>query len=1128
MTTPNKKYQKLYTTQRLSYFFEKEKEHIKIDDTLKQRIIGLTANTNTQWRNLKTLKQPKSIIETALDSSEPVMLHILEENISAEDKKSYMETMNSIVESYKTNFYPTEQSQNLKTFDELMKINNEILLNRYQGGKHMETYRPIDVYLIFLINYVEIKYYCLKEYDINTSAKMNATTKQGKYPNLYQHILDHNKEVFMRQLDLNEQEFSALIKRIHKIYSEKIRPEQTLRSLDLYKYGSIFKLMGEIITYLTGTFTANKKNEEDIKEMVSELYRETELSYKTFARKLAQKKIEDTRQPFTEEKYKTEYKSYLTADNPQVNRNKVISEIMDKNPIPPEMLELERKLLPVIMGENIDNYDEGLIKYLKQNSHLILGFSYSLLHMKYYSYMYNINIIAPGHDIVDIDEYFKSHSEFQLSCGLFADINAISNLFYTVLYSKFNKSLLFSSRLVLAPKNDDGSFKFDLSNINSENKSFNFDISSVSIDQLEIKYADILGIITIKSISEKGDIILTYIFLKKIDSTFSSLIFTKYNNSVHPLNIYGEILGTGQLTYFKNITHTELLVMTKLYNNTCYSIQLNELYNTDTVIKITSLSKKEAIQYYGPLLNSNDELPLYYVYNNNIVFFSNYSWDKIKSKIDNLNQTLVSKIIKYEIKDIRDETIKGINVFTHFQITKVDEYNFIQQSIITGGAINNNRLINLKLSNNNVDNNLDIVKNNLDYLQDTELSYKIMKLKLLLGKYNIHMSGIIYQLQAMTAKNILQYIKYYNNFNINKIVKSYKIDIEYDFNELFISKNINFKNKLVTEISYSNYNSLKYINDIKQLTLINYKTIDLSHISAGIDINYFNKFGLNQIKIDSILKKHNNINLKIIRDDIYKLCNMNINKQDILIYNNNLIQATTNAFVFHHIIYYCILVWIIKYLNKGGEVIIDLRTITTRFIYEFIYILELLFNKLEIVVTDVFKSNRIKGYFIYATGYHGDINIEKDILSNFKKLKQECASGLINIVFSTEILRKKYNQKLLTKSNTKIISSLLNTKIPQTTLNYINKMLNYKDKEVYETIIKQYKLFIKYMKGEKISINPITNEMINNGISYIKKYNLNIDINEIKQLKYMKPIELQNKKKINQNELQKIIIEFKK
>lgn len=1110
-----------------------------LDNELKKYIIGLTAETNNSWR---TSKEEISILAKILASSNNIDLYFINDSLSDLEKKE----ITYIFEKYKKIYYPDESNiHETKPMNELLKMNTSLFRIKYQGGKYIEDYSDYEILLIFLIIYIEFKYYCSVIYN-------HLGTK--KYPNYYKEATNKLYSLLKKVFNNNVKKLNNLISLLKEKYDKLRKKSKIIDNIDIT---NLFSDSNKELNELKRFFT----DQMDLKSKIKLLFGSMYMSYRSFARDyiLSNENNETNNREFNLEKFTYNYFKFININNPfSLSSHK-------RTYLPDELLKLELKLLDMnIIDNNQGNNNQGnsqfnnsidnnkLLDYLKnKNKHGILGIAEPLRFMYELWYLYNFNSISTISDI-RIDYRLKNDETVYTSCGLFSEINYSSNVFYHILQYKYNNDLVFPVRFFLTVKDilKPRKYAMDLSKLNNPDNSININLKEQIHEFLNKK--DILAIIAIKNINEKGKLRIKFLFIKKIKGKSYSLISTyfKSGNKYALYDINGLKYSMGDIIPYKPITQLELHVLNNLFNNTCYSLKFKAPLNTDefkTFLddfekKFTDKYKNDQSQYddssNNQLTNKNiskmyldfkfkdyydidDENKIEWlkVYENHILFFSNYNVEKIIEylKRDNI---LIDELREYKIELKEDERGKH----EYFKLKLINIFNLSNNQML-GGKFKktkkkDNKVVNIEIKNTKLNDMISIRNyfknkwiNNFDfpkyYKKYNDLLTNTNFRTLIYGDYKLWM-----YFNMKYADNLIMFINYFNSIYKYDLIKDkniYENILEYNINELIQNNFINYKNKKIAELFYSKPYLINRIKEIKEYNLINlrflkerkanynqYITVDksLDDKLKTKPIRYIKEYHNWNINIDNLLKNNNNLNLFMIREDIYKLTELNMNKVDILIVNNDFVfPLLNNVFRGYNMLYFIILVMICKYLNDGGTFIMDIRFLHIDKNYELLYLCQLLFKNVKLYNSELTMSYASKNTYIIATGFKNDMKTKlliTNILNEYEKLKTEYPDGI-------------YNNK---KGNLSYINTYLNIKLPNNVINKYNIIFNQKIKNVYNRSFKMYNDYLEYLKTDKFKFK-VNKKLILDTLKYCQKYNVKISkktykiINNLPELKYI-------------------------
>jgi hypothetical protein len=1011
------------------------------------------SNINVELNRLLFYAGEKSILQETIYSEEPVVLHILKDNLSDLERRE----VESIKKRYVDFFY--KDTKEIKTLKDLNKIDRGIFLNMYQGGKYLEEYTHHEILLVLLIRHVELKDYCIKLYK---------EYLKGRY-NFYEDILQvQTKSLELIELDLLNNNkikkgiFQKIIQDIHDNYGT-IRGGKYIMNIDLFKnetsFFEVFKTSLEII---------KKINLETAESIVRQLFREWHISIKTFAKDKAYESFTN-KDDFNYKDYIVEYTKIMSpSNNPQIKYSKFSIEMIEQDIMPEVIKEIEQEF-QVFNLKNLklndfkdikDNSYDYILKYQldkKLHNHTVLGFNIIINIYRYFLYVYNINILTGFYDLDT-----KIPKDFiNTPCGIFNDMNVITNLINHVLTNRYNNDLLFCCRMNLAINYETTQNPvLDLSLLRNINDDTSFDISKPPMKQ--IKKEDVIAIIIIKFKTLTGEILFKYLFVTE-GNGYGQDSYLMYDfgsdNEYEICDIKGQPLFIGQILPKKSFTHMELLFLVKIFKSTSYSIGFKNYESID--INQLPDKYKPFLKYFQPLTNNNI-IDINKIYSNNTLFFSNYTWDEIKYHLDKYRRMgfdLIEKINKYEITEQRDKAIENSypGKFDNFNIRLVDSY----QPVQGGGGLSIKTVKNTM----NVTQLLKKYRKELDtpdsYINSIEYDDKIADMISHNGRVN---QNLWTKFNMLILDNLIPLSYFYNIVypldNLYYFPEHY--GYYYVFNELIKSHNIYINGKDVLEIGKNNLISFEHRKDLNKIYCINFAALD---DSLNKDMSS-NRIALN---LDNLISQYNKLTVKIIRDDIYKITELKQPKVDILIYKNDLFELNGDAMQYHILTYYVILVSCIKYLNIDGTAIIETRTITTKAMYQIIYLLEQMFNDVQLSNLECEKHHLNKGIYIVCKEFK-ESSIATSILNKYIEIKKIFKDGIY-------------------KMNDQLIESLIDDEIPKETINKINKVLDDKY-EIVELRLKHIVDLLEKAQTNNVSIQLVNEQNIKNTQQYFNKYNI--------------------------------------
>jgi hypothetical protein len=1068
----------------LKSLFEKEKDKIKIDDELKKRIIGLTADTNTQWRKSKTQKQSKSIIETVLDSQEPVKLHIFEDSDEfkgiEEDKKELVkQELQFIANRYAKIYYPeyeTEQQpkQQLKSMKELLAIDTGLQINKYHGGKYHEDYSDYEVLLAFFINNIELEHYCIPFYDKQLPEEYNFIKEFYEYG--YKASTDILKSVY------GEEKFNEIITALNKKYSEMRKTSNSDGNINilLLLQEPYLTKFAEIIEMIEAKFPQEPEKQTP-KSIIKELFIKVDCSPFIYARRIAYKDLT------TKDKYKEQiaelrktddllgyYRLYKSLYNEVLSHSGIAKRIIEhtiNDKLSDEHISFELEfLLDKMIDKTVTKIDRFNLYIDKQIQLGILGKSDSAT-------MFNAELRSifgwltlSFNYLYGVDNLFKDNKSIYVSsCGLYTDINFTSDIFYLAFQYVYNDDVVLPVQLSYIKKDSKGQDELDLTKITAENPSYNFDTKYKEHAKDDIMYNNTFAVLTIKyGINSKGRNTtnqgLLYIFITLPQKYVYTETFILYRSRTQYklMNLFGEKVYADHIIPAKPLTHIEIYTMETKFEY-CYSIKLS-----DDVAKIICKYKKP-----------EDHITLGDYYDKYTLFFSDIPLNEIINQFAIANVKYIKSIIEYSFKSVQ---IQG--KFSHFNIKRINEKPIPQQG---GALLNSKKIVNISFDDNKY-NDSTIMKINSKNLP--KIVQKCVKLEtdyIYNPIYNFN-NNIDYsvKIRVHTARNYLSVIKHIKNINNNLHIDKINID-NIVINDLSRKADISFDNKTVTEVS------------INKLFLYNIK----DKLKTHTYLRYY-------IPIERVDNPQRKFNTNIISIyNIYDLIDADIPKQDILIFNSDIKAKKLNAFAYVYIILYNIIILIINCLKKGGVYISRLRSYHTKIFYDFIYILEQLFESVKIINLDLYIDISFAGTYLVCKGYKGDKQIEAELLQNYKKLKEIYPNGLENIAFSDNKLNEEYGIPYDENSNTKIISGFLDksVKLPKEFLMKLSRATDDKYIHVYKNTKEIVKLIKRYERGEEIRFYPFKEIYLSYTIKYMIINNIEYDIKYFLEL-------LENQKEI--------------
>lgn len=331
--------------------------------------------------------------------------------------------------------------------------------------------------------------------------------------------------------------------------------------------------------------------------------------------------------------------------------------------------------------------------------------------------------------------------------------------------------------------------------------------------------------------------------------------------------------------------------------------------------------------------------------------------------------------------------------------------------------------------------------------------------------------------------NLLIFLNYYNNIYKLDCINDKYIYSDYNryyINELLQNKLITFKNKKIAEFCYNKPYLHDKIKDMDSYNLINLKFY--TEKKNDKDNNNFN-LGSNINNLDNLLLSNNNMNLFLVRENIFKLTDLNLEKIDLLIINNDFIYPKLiNPYTGINLIILIILVMVNKYLNKGGQLVFNVSNYYIDKYYEFYYLLKLMFKNIKIYNCEITKDLYKQGIFIIADNYLGNAKIEHNLLISYENLKELCNSDIYSKYF-----KKKY------------IDSYLNITLPKQIIEEYNNQIEEKNNYVLNNLKNIKKEYFKYLKNKIVKIKP-TIEQLKKTIKYCDKYNLSIKKSTYKKI----------------------------
>jgi hypothetical protein len=347
------------------------------------------------------------------------------------------------------------------------------------------------------------------------------------------------------------------------------------------------------------------------------------------------------------------------------------------------------------------------------------------------------------------------------------------------------------------------------------------------------------------------------------------------------------------------------------------------------------------------------------------------------------------------------------------------------------------------------------------YIKSNKYYDKIIDITKQNGKIN---HNLLTKLNMIILDNLIPLYYYYNKvYPLDELYYFPKQDeYYYIFNELIKNYNINIQKKNVLEISTNELISFGHRKELNKIYNINFAILDNS---LDITMNS-NKIA---IKLDDYISQYNKLNVKIVRDNIYRITELKQTKVDILIYKNDLFELNHNAMQYHILTYYVILVSCIKYLNLEGTMIIETRTITTKAMYQIIYLLEQMFDDVQLSNLECEKYHMNKGIFIVCKGFK-ESSIVSNILNKYIDVKQNFKDGIY-------------------KMNNKLIESFINDDVPKETISKINKVLDAKY-QIVELRLKHIVDLLEKAKKNNVSVELVNEQNIKNTEEYFNKYGI--------------------------------------
>lgn len=990
-----------------------------VDDRLGS-LLGFNIITDREnWRKKRFYPPTKdNIIDTAIKSGNNVYVHVIKENIR---NSEILKDIQNVKEVYTKVYYDGENNLN---YEDMVVKSYNLFLNKVQGGRYIEDYDEYEILVLFIIRYIELNDYCVKFYKESTQNASN-----NSFYELARDILRDKLNILIGDETINY---------VHKNISEKyvgLRRDFSILGFNLYddRGISIFKSEAE--------FLKSKIGGDKIKDVNRELFRSYEASLKTLNRKLCLKEISD----FTVEKYINCYADKLKPEN---NNNQMqyefLANIIKKKIVPKELIDIETAFMKFnSYYEKYESDEEYMIDRIKNISHTILGFSSSIILFRYFSYILNINMLSGYYDWID-----SKKLDTPGSCGLLGDFNLFSNLFYAVLLNRYNDKQVFSCRFVLPNKvSEDKIIKYlDLSECKNIGDKTEFMVHKSSRERKLIKYDDCVAVMLLKTY--KNDQLRFKIVLMKEKNRSYRFFNTTYD--IELVDIYGNELEMGTVLEKKPTTHYELLMISKMYENVCYSVEFK-----DTLPKVSTHGYMVDDEYkgvktrYNPYLIFGDNIDINDIYCKNTVFFSNIDKKSIIDRFRSKDNRILKRLKIYKIRDIRDNM-----KFKNFELELMEDYSFLDQS--AGGMsyadyekkdidvtkIPSVLLKKVELYDRIVEAKKDVPRNVYSTLNSSYQNNIIIMTR------NLSKHIILTQLHAALPKR--NYIYYLTNEILNRFnIRSENIStLEITNSVNLFSDGFNFKHNYV----------INYINTLNR-----------------DDRNIMNN-AFRDVNFDNMIKDNYKNTVHIVYDDIYRLPFQNVDRCDLLFLRNNI----NNTFSDQHINYMIILTTYLKcidsYCKVGGNVILDMKLVTLKYQYQIYDILKSVFKKVDLYRSETLSEFIVQGTYAVCRDFLGSSEI---IDRYYDVLKKSYENG----VNSEMIYKDIYDNEISENSVKEIVG--FNQKTFENSYEYFEDLL--KDIE-------------KYKKNEKLTVSIITDEQKSNTIKYLENNRIKMNRDRIMNL----------------------------
>lgn len=359
--------------------------------------------------------------------------------------------------------------------------------------------------------------------------------------------------------------------------------------------------------------------------------------------------------------------------------------------------------------------------------------------------------------------------------------------------------------------------------------------------------------------------------------------------------------------------------------------------------------------------------------------------------------------------------------------------------------------------------------------------------------YNIYLS-------YLSEDSKKKFIENYKKYNIY-IYKYYYIPYELSSSKITTNIKKIDKYKPISYVYYRIYEIMKlYFNNMNLKNVLNagyMPTIIEVILNLNIKTNNITCLIENNIetsKIKDYFKKIKYIydyDIVKYKDNHYKILDIDIIKYDFINYSIFTDKYYTLNFNYTNDINIFIgMIFIFKYLNKGGNVIFNIGSIINKNQADIHLILKKYFKFSELYYPDIINKFKLTGLFIILKDFKGIPNNDfYELLDILKDLKKEYPNAIYD---KNGIIKKGIH-------NNKYLNGYLN--IPSSSKEYDDIY----DFNTYR-YLKQYLFMKKYSNIKKKSLSKLpklpTNEQINASLLYFNKWD--IDHYPLKTNKYIK------------------------